>query len=767
MGTSKKHERQSLKKMGKFKPLILSFLPILVILIVWLVFSHPYFLKGLVPFSSTYLVSFFNPWTNYYGMPVKNGAMPDVITQLYPWKKITIDALKNGVIPSWNPYQFSGNPHLANVQSAVFTPFNLLFFVLPFIDAWSMLILLQPLCAGLFMYLFLRSLRLNVFSLTLGSISFMFCSFIVTWMAYGTLGYALLFLPLFLYGIERFVSKNDWVAILLLIVSPPLTIFSGHFQTSLYVLIVSFCYLLARCIREKKIKKLSLATIYIGIGIIISSLQIIPTYRFYSQSVRSESYIQDEAIPASQLVRIIAPDFYGNPVTRNDWVGHYAEWGIYAGIIPFLLAIFALLKNRKKFAVYFFGIVAIVSLLFSFQPQFISFLAFSKIPVLSTSTPSRIAGIISFCIAVLAAFGLDSIIEDWKQKKVSKQLVLMVLIGILVLGVTWLIIPTLGGEGSSIAKRNFVLPTGLFLLTSIVLFSGFIRYKDLKVILPILLILLTSFEMIRFSGKWMPFDPKELVYPEVPSLKYLQENAHENRVYGLIGNEVFGMFGLYGIEGYDPLYSKRYGEFISATGDGKTHSIGRSAVVFPRTGAYAKQILDILGVKYIYHSKGDGRGSWVFPFWDYSKDITQVFADEQYEVYENKTAFPRSFIVNSYKINTDGQQTLDEMLTGKTDIRQTVILEEKPTNAAELNTCQTQDTFSHVTIEKYYPSHIQLKANSKCNGLVVLSDVYYPGWVAYVDGIKTPIYRANYVFRAISVPDGEHTVILKYENWYL
>lgn len=760
MGTPKKQPQQKLNKYFRL-------LPVLCIVSVWIIFSSPYFFKGLVPFPSTYLVTFFNPWNNYYGMPVKNGAMPDVITQIYPWKKITIESIKMGVMPVWNPYQFSGNPHLANVQSAVFTPFNLLFFILPFIDAWSILILLQPLCAGLFMYLFLRSIRLSQYASILGGISFMFCSFIVTWMAYGTLGFALLFLPLLLYGIERYSEKKDWIAILLLISSPPLSVFSGHFQTSLYVLIVGFCYVLFRSIAARDKKILVMAALYIGIGGFISLLQIIPTYRFYSQSVRSGSYIQEEAIPWNQLVRVFAPDFFGNPVTRNDWIGHYAEWGTYAGVVPFILALFALSSSRNKFGVYFFGSILAVAVLFAFQPQFISLLALSKIPVLSTSTPSRIVGIVSFCIAVLAAFGLDSVLQIWKDKKIPKSLIAVALISLVVVALVWIVALTMEADPAKIATRNLVLPTGMAIIAVCIFFAGFMKVKFFHILLPVLLVVLTAFEMVRFSTKWMPFDPREYVYPESPLITYLQENAQENRVYGLLGNELFGVFHLYGIEGYDPLYSKRYGEFIASTDNGTIQVLPRSAVVFPRKGRYNKLAIDILGVKYLVHSKGDGHAPWVFPFWEYPDSFTRVFSDEKYEVYENHDAYPRAFLVHSYKIVTDGQKIIDEILAGHTDMRKTVVLEQEPDLSGGIHVCDAKDPVESAQIEQYLPTEIIIKTQSPCNSLLVLSDVYYPGWVAYIDGEEKPLYRANYTFRAVPVLQGEHTVTLRYENWYL
>jgi len=161
----------------------IKFWPIIVILVVWFIFSSPYFLHGLIPFPSKYLVTFFPPWNVMYGMPVKNAAMPDVITQIYPWKNLTIDTWRKGAIPLWNPYSFSGTPHAANYQTAVFSPFNLLFFILLQVDAWSLLILLQPLLSGLFMFLFLRELSRSRQASLLGSLAFMWCGFLVVWMA--------------------------------------------------------------------------------------------------------------------------------------------------------------------------------------------------------------------------------------------------------------------------------------------------------------------------------------------------------------------------------------------------------------------------------------------------------------------------------------------------------------------------------------------------------------------------------------------------------
>ncbi len=755
------------------KHALYAYWPLFTILVVGLLFSFPYFTQKHVPFPSRYLVSFFNPWTNYYAMPVKNEAMPDVITQLYPWKKITIDSLRDGALPVWNPYQFSGTPHLANVQSAVFTPFNVLFFIFPFIDAWSILVLLQPILAGLFMYLYLKSIRRSNAAIVIGSVAFMFSSFLVTWMAYGTLGYALLYLPLILYGIEKLYTRQYFLSCALIAVSSAFSVFSGHFQTSLYVIVAGLSYLLVRYLYDKSKRALLIGIVSFGIGLLIASIQLIPTIQFYNQSPRSESYIVDQSIPWTQLIRLTAPDFFGNPVTRNDWIGHYAEWGTYTGVITLCLALIALMQRNKH--IYFFGTLVFICILFSFDSPLIQVLSLSKIPVISTSNPSRIVGVIGFGIAVLAAFGFDSVYTRKGTKILSKHtvrilgLVALIYCGIwiLLLNNNVLFISRLS-EHASIARRNFIVPTFLFGAVIIAFLIGTTKIKHAKFVSSLLIVLLLIVEMLRFSSKWMPFEPRELVYPEVAPLKFLQKNSGYDRIYGLVGNEVFGMFGLYGIEGYDPLYTKYYGEFISAVGNGNAQPLSRSAVVFPRTGRYAKEALDLLGVKYVLHSKGDGRGSWVFPFWNYPENYTMVFSDEKYEVYESKSAYPRAYLVHNYQTFHDSKEILKAMYSGAVNLRDNVLLEGNISfNREALTSCFPNSDVERADIVVYQQSLVTINTNSSCPSILFLSDVYYPGWKAYIDGERADVLRANYAFRAVLLAPGEHMVEMKYENWYL
>ncbi|MCR4264095.1 MAG: YfhO family protein [Candidatus Roizmanbacteria bacterium] len=753
---------------------LLKHWPVLFIIAVWFIFSHPYFLNNLVPFPSRYLVDFFPPWNNLYAHPYKNGAMPDIITQIYPWKQLTIDSWKSGQVPGWNPYQFSGNPHLANVQSAVFTPFNLLFFVLPFIDAWSVLILLQPLLAGLFMYLFMRSLKVHDYGSVLSAISFMFCGFMVSWMAYGTLGYAILYIPLLLYGINRYIERKDILSSTIIIASVALSFLGGHIQMSIYFLLTGFAYAIFSSWQHKSPFLLFSIALHLLIGLALSLPQLLPSNTLYHLAIRSELYRTVEAIPIQYIVTILAPDFFGNPVTRNDWFGHYAEWGGFIGVVGILLGGLAFFVNKTSKYVQFFTVFALGMLILAIQSPLVPLIVQLKIPVISTSGTSRIIVLFSFAMSVLAGFGLDALRSINVNKRITRRPLYVyfgVVIGIVL--TVWMLlsagnllfISETAADALSVARRNFILPSGLvFATAAAVLLFTFIKNTMLSRVILFSLIAMASFDMLRFAVKWMPFDEREFVFPSLPVLEYMQENAGLHRVHGTIGNEALVPFGLFGIEGYDPLYIRRYGELVQSATDGTIQPPERSVVKINAAGVYTKKLLDLLGVKYIFYSRGDGRGSWVFPFWNYPESIDQnpVYRDDFYELYENTDAFDRAFLVHDYIVETNDKKIIDYLFSSETNLSSTVVLEKNPPVAVE--TCDIQDQ-DKVDLVSYTPNRISIKVDTDCPGILVLTDNYYPGWKAMVNEKIVPILRANYTFRAVGIPAGVSRIVYSYNPY--
>ena len=302
--------------------------PILILTAFFIAFSFPYIFLGKVPYPSTFQVNHFPPWSYFDELPavVKNAAMPDIIDQIYPWRYLAISLWKEGQVPLWNPYNFAGNPLLANFQSAPLSVFNLLFFILPFVDAWSIIVLLQPLLMGIATYALMRQYSLSKIASVLSAVSAMFCGFMVVWMAYGTLSLAFAFLPFALVFIEKYKNSQKARYLFLFSLTIPLSFFSGHFQTSVYVALFIFAYLIFNILFEKKRKIVLLLLAAFFSGVLMTMIQVIPAVEFYSYTVRSEIFNNSDGIPFSYLITTFAPDFFGNPVTRNDYFGYYAEY---------------------------------------------------------------------------------------------------------------------------------------------------------------------------------------------------------------------------------------------------------------------------------------------------------------------------------------------------------------------------------------------------------------------------------------------------------
>ncbi len=741
---------------------IKRFWPIIVIFLVWFIFASPYFLQHKVPFSSTYLVNFFSPWNAYPGFasPVKNNAMPDVINQIYPWKTFTIDTLKHLQIPFWNLYSFAGTPHLANYQSAVLSPLNLLFFILPFIDAWSLMVLLQPLLAGLFMYLFLKTLKMRGKGALVGSLAFMFCGFITTWMAYATLGFAILFLPLTLFAIEKFYQTQKNKFLILLSLTLPLSFFSGHFQISIYFFLFTVAYIIFKLYQTRNIHQTLYIILYIFLGLALSLPQLLPSVEAYLQSARSGIFAKLEVIPWGYLSTFVAPDFLGNPVTRNDWFGHYAEWNVYIGVIPLMLAFYAILRNRIK-EVMFFSVMALLAILLSFQTPLLDLLIFLKIPVLSTSAVSRIIVLFSFSMSVLAGFGLSALHKDIEQKNL-KPIFGWLTIFILIFTVLWavvllkLFIPI---DRIVVARQNLILPSALLFATSVIVTISLLmvnfKKKYLIRILALLLIVAVAFDLLRFTNKWMPFDPRSIMYPKIPVADEFSRISGYDRVLTNAGSEATTYYKLPSVEGYDTLYINRYGEFIASLSHGDLQSSSRTTVSFPKNGLYTMQAINLLGIKYIVHKVADDHAAWTFPIWNYKNEaFSLLYNDGVYQVFENNNVFPRAFLVNSYVVETNPQKILNKMFGSDLNLRNSVILEQKlSANLSGKGTAKIKD---------YSTNKISITANSTGDNLLFLSDSYYPGWQAYIDGNKTQIYRADFAFRAVLIPKGEHVVEFVY-----
>ena len=125
----------------------------------------------------------------------------------------------------------------------------------------------------------------------------------------------------------------------------------------------------------------------------------------------------------------------------------------------------------------------------------------------------------------------------------------------------------------------------------------------------------------------------------------------------------------------------------------------------------------------------------------------------------NPYAFGNAWFVDRISYVDNANAEIDAV--GKIDLRHEAVADSKFKDA--LGEPAAHQSTAVVTLKKYEPNELTYTVDSQKGGIVVFSEIYYPGWTATVDGTDTPVGRVNYILRAISVKSGKHTVVLTFK----
>lgn len=140
-----------------------------------------------------------------------------------------------------------------------------------------------------------------------------------------------------------------------------------------------------------------------------------------------------------------------------------------------------------------------------------------------------------------------------------------------------------------------------------------------------------------------------------------------------------------------------------------------------------------------------------------------MYEDDELKVLENREALPRAWIVHSARQVGSKEEALDLLSAEQVNPKETALLEDAPPEMSQPDDPSTD----RAAVTDYGANRIELESSTGAPGLLVLSEVYYPAWKAYVDGEPVPVYLTDHLLRSVPVPEGEHTVELRYESWTL
>ncbi|EKD67751.1 MAG: hypothetical protein ACD_48C00237G0003 [uncultured bacterium] len=764
--------------------LLQRYFPFILFLFIIGVLFHKTFVFGKIPFPGDLMLSEYAPFrhTEYFGyaaggIPSK-GQYFDVARELYPWKTLVIDALKNKTLPLWNPYNFSGTPLLANYQSQTLYPLGILYLLLPQPIAWTIMVMLQLVLGMAFMYLFSYEIGLSKSASVITAITFNLSSFAVSWIEFNTVWHTILWLPLLLYLVERGISQKRltlWKQVLF-IFSLFSAITAGHPQDFLNTFFFLIVYIIVRLVTLKtwtNKEKFSYIVYHLSCIILIpfflAAIQLLPTVELFTLSSRIphdvSHILSTMLVQIWQLPLLIYQDFFGNPATKTYVIPDtYVGKTLSIGITGFTLALWSFFAKKKSWQWKFFAITSAVMLIISINSPLTAFLYRFPIPILSTGTPTRNLFVLMFALSILAGIGFDSIEKNKNQTK------LFILSAVAIVAIAWisaLVLPTIQPIIlPSLLKRSALIVSGFVFVAVFLLMAS--RYKSILLNCFIILIVVElGYGFIKFN----PFVPASFLYPANSVFEFLTKNAGYYRFWGYgtarIESNLNAQYKLFSADGTDPLNIKWYNQFIQASGDGYiartfTRSTRSDAAITPGYGArdlpdnpYRLRIMDLLGVKYILDRPENPKDNTTFEAKRF-KPITTLA--NGYTIFENKLVYPRAFLASEYKTYDSIESFEQQFFAATFDPRQTILLP-NDTPSIDISTATQAET----TILSYKPEEVIIKTSSDAPQILFLSDAFAPGWIATIDGTLTSVYRANYAFRAVSVPTGTHIVSFTYQ----
>lgn len=733
--------------------------PIILLIIIIFGIYYKFFLLGKIPFPADLLVGSYYPWLDYYKLPVQNPLISDVFSLLFVWKYIAIDQIRNLEWPFWNPYSFTGTPLLANYQSAVLYPLNLLL-LLPQYIGWGLFIFFQSIISALGMYLLLSLWLSSKLARLTGSIIFTLGGLMTTWTEFGTAVHGISWLPISLFLIEKYGRSEKARYPLILCLTLTLIILSGNPQISLYSYILVILFTLVRL--QKNFIPILLAIV---VSIMLSTAQLLPSFELVQKSIRATENFTQEAdyglLPLKDFIRFFIADFYGNPVTRNYWgFLNYFETSSFVGSLALPLVLFAIVFLKKNRITYFFLSLLALSLLLTFNNPLSYFINSFKLPLLTKSYASRILFVTNFTISILAAFALNQIIAEKGKTTAFRRCLLWSWAAFTGTLLGTIIAQLIGHDQQSLtAFRNSLIPV---VEISIILFL-FIVMNNIKLLsvknyrlqlLYFILFTILTIDLSRYFLKFNPFVSEKLIFPETAAINFLLKQPGLFRVgrehAEILPPNSWAAYKLQSVEGYDVLHFRQYNKLINFINGGSLLSSGSSR--YAELTNYQSAFIDAANVKYFMMLK---KSSGEKNISENLFDGKTVFKDGSVIILENLRALPRVYFAQSFFVAP--HQKIEEIISTDTsfDPRHQVAL-------SDYLDIKKVSGKGFADIIEFTPNQVNIRTQTQKDEILILADQFDEGWKAKIDGQDTKIARANLIFRAVKVPGGSHEIIFYY-----
>ena len=702
----------------------------------------------------------------------------------------------------WTPYMFSGMPsymiHFPNRY-----PFleNITKLTDKIIN-WRIFLLF---IGGVGIFLLLRQLKMDPWIAFFSAIAFTFsCHWVgLLEIGHNTKFRAIMYIPWVVWALFRLKEKPNILNLGLLATFLITQLRENHPQITYYLYLfigMFWIYGLIEAIKTKQLKKFGNWTGLLIIAFAVTALAVmnpyLSTWEYSHYTMRGgstgleKSYAQQWSFPPVEIISFIIPDFFGG-INQNYWGAMpFTQIYNYFGIVVLSLGVIALFGKHKKFSLFLWIASAIFLVLSfgSFTPVISGFF-FKYLPMFNKfRVPSMTLIMVQFIAVILAGLGLDTIASLENNSKWQKKLFTAFWIS----GVVFILFLILGQsifkglpytnaaeieqyqrynalaklEELKSLRPGMLYKSGIMSLLLLTVSLGICYLasakKLKKVALVLLITLITFIDLYIYTGKHLkdlyPAEEREARFVAQDFDEFLLEDKDNYRIYPYNMGQIrtAGEWAYYHqtIDGYSGAKLKRYDDVWKIIqGDDKNYS------EFYRylNGVYEKggveiptPLLDMLSTKYIIYPDS-------LPYAFLLNKIKPVFTSfSGANIYQNLTAYPRAWFVDSLSVIPETEARLQKMREPSFNPRSLAIVESKIDGVFKPDSCFAKETYFDLHNVKY-------DVATDKNAFLVVSEVYYPaGWKAFIDGKRTEIYPVNHILRGVIIPPGKHTLEMKF-----
>lgn len=692
--------------------------------------------------------------------------------QHYPWAAFYAEELKGFRLPWWTSYFHCGFPLLAEGQVGTFYPLNLIFyFLLPTFQAYTYEILFHYCLGGFFFYTYLRSLKLSEWSSFFGTLVYLFGT------AQGGYYYnvisqkVLIWLPATFYLIDEMFEREKWAKMFWLALVISFQWFGGYLQYAVYSVGFTMLYFLWSVgikNRKDRGKKIRLYLFLLMSSLVLSFLIALPQLGSTLELARFSnrfSYPKEFAYVGSMNPFAIATLFLPH------WDGILGS-EIYVGAIGLFFLVFSL-TSKKESKELFFWVMFLIAIVLAFgrlSPLYwiiVEAAGFSSFRI-----PTKFIFFAGFALAVLCAYGF----EKWyvRRSKDNKLTYPYKVFGVLSLaGVTgfllthifltsfeaplkgllrqyverWVVgskvhpwppeyyMSKLDGVYQNVLQVVSLTNPWNWLFIALIVISWHFLKRSIcvkKTFRPkvaagfcgLLFINLYAYGYTSVKGN---YETLQFIDQPSPIVDYLKSDKDVFRVQRLFSSLAVGerlpltphvnILSRIEITGaYSPLVMAKYYENMRGLGDvNDSHEY----LFFSPDKFKAKEAdINLLNVKYLLSDTELNNRRYVKRFEGYRSLL-----------YENLHAMPRVFFVKE----------ISDLLKSKTK-------------------------YDSVVLKKKTQDELELEVQTNVPGYVVISEMNYPGWKAWVDKKATKVVAAKEMFQAVPIEtSGKHSIRLSYE----